>query len=177
MYRHFSQILIEHLEKLSESLTDEIEDIARLLAQALVGEGDIYFFAEGEMKGVFLQAVYGKEPLRPVERVKELTKGQVTQLTSADRVLLIGRSAEDEPILSIARYLYDEHIPFAAIASTAKKETPLDDLADIYIDMSLADGLIPKGFAPISGHPDLLVALFLFHQIHFQLEDLFADFN
>lgn len=177
MYRHFAQLLIEHLKKLTAALTDEIEDIARLCAQALVGEGDIYFYAEGEMKGVYLQALHGKEPFQPVERIKELKSEELSRLTSADRVLLIGRSAEDEQILSIARYLYDEHIPFAAIASATKKDTPLDDLADIFIDMSLADGLIPKGFAPISGHPDLLVALFLFHQIQFQLEDMFSDMN
>lgn len=175
MYHHFSQLLIKHLEKITESLTYEIEDTARLLAQALVGEGDIYFFTEGEMKGIFLQAVHGAEPLRPTDRIKELTPGQYEELTSADRVLIFSRSADDERVLELARYLYKEHIPFAAIASATGKETPLHDLADIFIDMSLTNGLIPRGFAPISGHPDLLVALFIYHQIQFQLEDLFSD--
>lgn len=175
MYRHFATLIIEHLEKLSKAMTDEIEDMARLLAQALVGEGHIYFFAEGELRGVFLQARDGKEPFQPAERIQELSLEELDTLTSADRVLIISQDADDENTLRVARYLYDAHIPFGAVASAKGKEVQLEHLADVYIDLGLYAGLIPRGFAQLEGYPHLLAALFIYHQIHFQLQDLFAD--
>ena len=51
MYRHFATLIIEHVEKLSKAMTNEIEDMARLLAPALVGEGHIYFLLKANYGG------------------------------------------------------------------------------------------------------------------------------
>ncbi len=78
-----------------------IEDSARLLAQALVGDGFIYLHGTNEMDGVVAEALFGAEPMRQAKRLFENDKE--AEVTSADRVLLISRFSTDEEAVSIAK--------------------------------------------------------------------------
>ena len=64
-----------------------IEDSARLLAQALVGDGFIYLHGTNEMEGVVAEALFGAEPMKQAKRLFE--NGKEAEVTSADRVLLL----------------------------------------------------------------------------------------
>ena len=48
-----------------------IEDSARLLAQALVGDGFIYLHGTNEMEGVVAEALFGAEPMKQAKRLFE----------------------------------------------------------------------------------------------------------
>ncbi|MEI2357346.1 DUF2529 family protein [Mesobacillus zeae] len=50
-------------KRLTEKEEQSIEDGARLLAQAALGEGTIYIYGTGEMAAIGLEAVHGAEPL------------------------------------------------------------------------------------------------------------------
>lgn len=78
-----------------------IEDSARLLAQALVGEGFIYLHGTNEMEGVVAEALFGAEPMKQAKRLFE--NGKEVEVTSADRVLLISRFSTDEEVVAIAK--------------------------------------------------------------------------
>ena len=78
-----------------------IEDSARLLAQALVGEGFIYLHGTNEMEGVVAEALFGTEPMKQAKRLFE--NGKEVEVTSADRVLLISRFSTDEEVVAIAK--------------------------------------------------------------------------
>lgn len=78
-----------------------IEDSARLLAQALVGDGFIYLHGTNEMEGVVAEALFGAEPMKQAKRLFE--NGKEAEVTSADRVLLISRFSTDEAVVEIAK--------------------------------------------------------------------------
>lgn len=93
-----------------------IEDSARLLAQALVGEGFIYLHGANEMEGVVAEALFGAEPMKQAKRLFE--NGKEVEVTSADRVLLISRFSTDEEIVAIAKTssrwtLYCRHLCYS----------------------------------------------------------------
>ena len=57
-----------------------IEDSARLLAQALVGDGFIYLHGTNEMEGVVAEALFGAEPMKQAKRLFE--NGKEAEVTS-----------------------------------------------------------------------------------------------
>lgn len=72
------------LQRITQTEEEAIEETARLLAQAGIGEGDVYFACFGEMQVVELNAC------QAVERFTKLvpwTKDSV--ITEADRVCIL----------------------------------------------------------------------------------------
>lgn len=78
MSKIFTTQLIGRLQKISEQELD-IEDAARLLAQALVGEGSIYIFGENDLRSVFWRLNMDKS------LCKECKNGPVIHLNSYRR--------------------------------------------------------------------------------------------
>ena len=63
MLKMFSTQLTGLFKSIMEKEEFNIEDAARLLTQAAVGEGTIYIYGFGEMEGVTNEALQGIEPL------------------------------------------------------------------------------------------------------------------
>lgn len=103
MLKIFSTQLSGYFSRVSQKEEMNIEDSARLLAQALVGEGFIYLHGANEMEGVVAEALFGAEPMKQAKRLFE--NGKEVEVTSADRVLLISRFSTDEEIVAIAKKL------------------------------------------------------------------------
>lgn len=59
MIKIFTTQLIGRLKMMEEKEIYNLEDAARLLAQALVGEGNIYIYAEQGLDGVLAEALHG----------------------------------------------------------------------------------------------------------------------
>lgn len=68
-----------------------LEEIARLLAQAAVGEGTIFIAAFGEMKAVTAAAIYGAEPLTAAREWKP-----DSLVTGTDRVFILAKKDEGD---------------------------------------------------------------------------------
>ena len=100
MLKFFNSIKWLFLQSFSKEEMN-IEDSARLLAQALVGDGFIYLHGTNEMEGVVAEALFGAEPMKQAKRLFE--NGKEAEVTSADRVLLISRFSTDEAIVEIAK--------------------------------------------------------------------------
>ena len=100
MLKFFNSIKWLFLQSFSKEEMN-IEDSARLLAQALVGDGFIYLHGTNEMEGVVAEALFGAEPMKQAKRLFE--NGKEAEVTSADRVLLISRFSTDEAVVEIAK--------------------------------------------------------------------------
>lgn len=173
MDKIFTTQLIGRLQKIQE-LELEIEDGARLLAQAFVSDGNIYIYAEDELAAVYLEAKYGEEPMKRVER---LTEEQIGNLSSVDRVLLVTRDAHCEKAVAIGEKLRAQQIPFVAMGSVKDKENNvLEDLAHAFIDLQLDKGLVPAMTGTRKGFPHGIVALFAYHQLKLTLDEIMEDF-
>lgn len=156
------------LQRITQNEEEAIEETARLLAQAGIGEGNVYFACFGEMQVVELnacQAVEGFTKLVP------WTKDTV--ITEADRVCIFTRSAHDEDALSLAQQLNNQFIPFAAVASeVANSENPLADLAYTYISTRIRGGLLPNDLGNRIVVPHAIAALFVYEAIKIAYDEM-----
>ena len=88
------------LQRIAGNGEESIEETARLLAQATIGEGRVIIAGFGEMEAVTATALHGAEPLNGAVRYEI-----GMDITTADRIWLLTRSAMDEPALELARQL------------------------------------------------------------------------
>ena len=164
--------LIGKIQQIFERENESIEYGARLLAQALVGEGDIYFYGEEELSAVYQQAVYG---LDKMPGVKRLEGKRVPHLTSADRVAIFARTPDDPSVLAIAKQLYERQIPFLAVCGRNGEGTELEDFAHVYISLHLEKGLVPMEGGNRTGYPHLLLALYVYHMLLLVLNEMMDE--
>ncbi|KIL52681.1 DUF2529 domain-containing protein [Jeotgalibacillus campisalis] len=148
-----------------------MEDAARLLAQAAVGEGTIYIKGFEEMKGVTEEALNGEEPMACALELQN-----VDDLDGADRVLIVTRRSTDEDAIALARKLLDKQIPFTVISGTVKEaEEDLTTLADVHLNTQLVKGMLPDESGNRFGFPSLVAALYLYHGLKFSLDEMIAE--
>jgi electron transfer flavoprotein alpha/beta subunit len=152
-----------------------IEDGARLLAQAAVGEGNIYICGFGEMEVVAIEALKGKEPLA---NARILAADQLDELTSADRVLLVSRFSTDEDALQLGQQLVEKQIPFVAVSGAVSSDSAKDltTLADVHIDTKVIKSMLPDESGERVGFPATIAALYIYFCLKFTLEEMLNEY-
>ena len=161
------------LQRIQTSEEEAVEDTARLLAQAGIGQGNVYFACFGEMKGIEINALNGAAPF-----MKAVPWSLEADITEADRVIIFTRSCKDEEALSLAQRLYDEFIPFAAIASEpAGDDNELSELAYTYISMKIRGGILPhpSKLGERIVFPHMMAALFIYEAIKMEYDEMVSD--
>lgn len=142
---------------------EAIEDIARVLAQAAVGEGTIFIAAFGEMKAVTATALHGAEPLPSAQEWHP-----ESIITSADRVFILAKNSEGD---ELAGRLADAYIPFAMLSA----ETKENDLADAFISLKIDKGLLPDDEGGRTVVPHALAALYVYHAVKMAVDEMLAE--
>ncbi|TDL32959.1 DUF2529 family protein [Jeotgalibacillus sp. S-D1] len=149
-----------------------IEDAARLLAQAAVGDGKIYIKGFDEMHGIVSEALFGEETMKDAH---ELTDSQMAD--SADRVLLITRRSTDEAAIALAKQLNEKDVPFAVICGTVKDaEEDVVSMAEVSLNTQVVKGLLPDESGARFGFPSLMAALYLYHGVKFTLDEMVEEY-
>ncbi|ARK32789.1 DUF2529 family protein [Halalkalibacter krulwichiae] len=174
MQKIFNTQLTGLLQNIDE---DRLEDAARLLSQALIGEGHVYIHGKDEMAAVTSEALYGKEKIDKISPL--LTEGKVTELDFADRALLISRSTNDEEMMDLARHLSSQGILIVGITaytedSTARKWT---DSVDVHIDFNLTNSLVPTDTGERVGYPASLLALHTYFYLHLLIVEFLSEYE
>ncbi|UED80798.1 DUF2529 domain-containing protein [Lysinibacillus sp. CD3-6] len=156
------------LQRITQSEEESIEETARLLAQAAIGEGNVYFACFEEMQVVELNALQG------VERFAKLLPWTAhTEVSEADRICIFTRSAHDQQALALAQKLNEQFIPFAAVASeVANAENPLADLAYTYISTRMRGGLLPNDLGERIVVPHAIAALFIYEAVKIAYDEM-----
>nr|WP_106783494.1 DUF2529 family protein [Lysinibacillus timonensis] len=161
------------LQRITQSEEESIEETARLLAQASVGQGNVYFACFDELQAVELNALHGSETF-----YKLVPWTPETEITEVDRVCIFTTSCKNETALHLAKQLSTAFIPFSVIASEAPGEdNELSELAYTYISMKIRGGLIPHptklGERIIIPH--LFAALFIYEAIKLSYDEMIDD--
>lgn len=162
--------LLQRIEKTEEEM---IGDTARILAQAGIGEGVVYFACFGELEGILLNALYSADPFK-----KAAGWTPDVQFSSADRVIIFTRSAANEDALALARKLNDTFIPFAAVASeVASDDNELSELAYTYISLKLRGGILPhpEKLGERIVFPHLIAALYVYEALKMEYDEMVDD--
>ncbi|MEI4768923.1 DUF2529 family protein [Psychrobacillus sp. FJAT-51614] len=156
------------LQRIVNSEEENIEETARLLAQAAAREGFIYFAAFGEMESITINAQNAAEKFPSIKVWSPDTK-----LTSADRVWIITRSSENEEALALAEKLSADFIPFSALAAENQNdENKLANLAYTYISLKLTKGLLPAEDGSRIVLPYALSAMFVYEAVKMKLDEM-----
>ena len=161
------------LQRIQTSEEEAIEETARLLAQAGIGQGHVYFACFDELKAIELNAC---ESSSPFAKLAPWTPD--TEITEADRVIIFTRSCQDKQALTLAKKLYDAFIPFAAVASeVASEENELSELAYTYISLKIRGGILPHPtkLGERIVFPHLIAALFIYEAIKMEYDEMIAD--
>lgn len=161
------------LQRIQTSEEEAVEDTARLLAQAGIGQGNVYFACFGELKGIEINALEGAAPF-----VKAVRWSNEAEVSEADRVIIFTRSCKDTEALALAQKLYDAFIPFAAVASEpAGDENKLSELAYTYISLKIRGGILPHSskLGERIVFPHAMASLFIYEAIKLAYDEMVAD--
>ena len=161
------------LQRIQQSEDESIEETARLLAQAAIGQGIVYFACYGEMEGIAINAAFGADPF-----VKFARYTDDVVLTDADRVIIFTRSCEDQQALQLAKKLYEDFIPFAAVASEVASDTnELSELAYTYISLKIRGGILPHPtkLGERIVMPHLIGGLFVYEAIKMEFDEMIGE--
>ena len=162
--------LLQRIEKTEEEM---IGDAARILAQAGIGEGTVYFAAFGELEGITINALQGVSPFKQGARWTD-----EVELTSADRVIIFTRSAKDAEAIALAERLNNEFVPFAAVAAESESDdNELSQLAYAYISLKIRNGLLPhpEKLGDRIVFPHLIAALYVYEAMKMEYDEMVED--
>ncbi len=171
----FTTQLTGHFNRILEQEEMNIEDSARLLAQALVGDGKIYIYGHKELHGVVLEALNGSEALT---RTKSLLddKGVIRDITPEDRVLLFSYRSTDEEAISCAKQLSEKGIQTVGVSALIKNaESSLNQYTDLHIDSKLRQPLIPGDDGERYGYPAMMTALYVYYALSFTMKEILNE--
>jgi fructoselysine-6-P-deglycase FrlB-like protein len=171
MLKIFSTQLLGCFKKLAENEEITLEDSARVLAQAIVGDGHIYVYGANEMHAITLEATLGQEPLPKAKKLQT-----IEEISSMDRVLLVSRYSTDEEILSLAKKLQSKGIQTVGISTRKEGEASLENFVDVHIDTQLVRGLIPTDDGSRIGFPTSMIALFAYYGLSFTIQEIIEEY-
>jgi len=136
------------LQRIAGNGEESIEETARLLAQATIGEGRVIIAGFGEMEAV----------------------------TAADRIWLLTRSAMDKPALELAQQFAGRFIPFSALAAEKPGcSNELEELSYTYISTALTRGLLPGDDGERIVQPHALSALFVYEAVKIAYDEMILE--
>ncbi len=161
------------LQRIEKSAEESIGDTARLLAQAGIGEGIVYFAAFGELAGVAINALDGADPFK-----KASLWAPHIILNSTDRIILFTRSCNDIEALTLARKLSANFVPFSAVASeVAGADNELSELATTYMSLRIRGGILPHAekLGERIVFPHLMAALYVYEALKMEYDEMIEE--
>ena len=157
-------------QRIAENNEEAIEETARLLAQATIGEGKVIFAGFDELDIVSTVSLNGIEHFAgaiPYQEGLEIGK--------EDRVWIMTRSSDDSQALELARKLSNKFIPFAATAPGSHEDNALFELATTYISTGLTKGLLPGEDGNRIVYPHAIANLFIYEAVKIAYDEMLGD--
>ncbi|WP_040606764.1 DUF2529 family protein [Salsuginibacillus kocurii] len=153
---------------------EALEDSARLLAQATVGEGTIYITGSGPTKELAKLALTIKESPKDVTW---LEPGEALPIFHpADRVLLFSGDEDEDEMTHYAQSIYKTEVPFISIGSF-QPEVPAQEgvLEPVHLPTYVKGGLVPDEEGTRHGHPGELAALYAYQLLLLVLQEMIEE--
>lgn len=172
MLKIFATQLQGIFKKIEEKEEENLEDGARLLAQAIIGDGNVYIHGFDELKAVELTALLGPE--RFSKALPLYKDGVQSDVTSLDRVLLITRTSSDPSAIELATSLREKGISVVAISNVGDEDR-LTSVVDVHINSHVTKGLIPDETGSRYGVPTNIGALYAYYGLFFTVKEFLEE--
>ncbi|MFA9559889.1 DUF2529 family protein [Evansella sp. AB-rgal1] len=139
---------------------EELEDAARIIAQSIVSDGQLWIYGEKEMKGIVHQAIEGADKLPTVQEAH-----RETQFSHMDTLLVffpekLSKAGED--VLAKA-----EENSAQIISVSSDSEGRSGSFGAICFSTGVKDGLVPTEDGNRIGFPHLLLGLRIYYLLYF----------
>ncbi|HWL13331.1 MAG TPA: DUF2529 family protein [Ureibacillus sp.] len=160
-------------QRIIQTEEEAIEETSRLLAQASIGQGNVYFACFDELQSIEANALHGSEPFFNLK-----SWSPEIPLTEADRLCIFTAKSNNPEALSLAKKLYDNFIPFSVVSSEPISDTnELSELAYTYISMKIRGGILPHptNLGERVLIPYLMAALFIYEAIKLNYDEMISD--
>ncbi|MDN4524762.1 DUF2529 family protein [Fictibacillus fluitans] len=176
MQKIFSTQLNGIFTKIQEENEFAIEDTARLLAQAVISGGTVYFVASGEMKAIAAEGLEGPEAF---PAASELSDSDIPALTSTDIVIAAtGFRNENNELLDLIRKVKDQtDTPVILLSSRKEEEASQEETWDACIRLNLRGGLVPFENGERYGIPSAMAGLFTYHVICLTAKEILEEYE
>ncbi len=158
-------------QQIEEKETLAIEEAARGLAQAIIGDGNIYVKGFEEMQAVEAEMLDGKETLPKSQRYQP-----GTELTSIDRVVLAARFADHKEATAIMHDVQAQGAQVISLSSAKNKEGELYKQADFPVDTKVTDSLLPFDMERIC-FPSAMTALYSYYAIYITVKEILSEYE
>ncbi|MBB6453923.1 hypothetical protein HNQ94_002374 [Salirhabdus euzebyi] len=164
--------LIGEFNKIKENEWQHIEDVSRTLSNTIIGDGNIYWYGNKEMKGLLAEIVEGAEPF-PDSKAYDPNE---TDLSELDRLVIATRFSDDTEILPYIKKAQATGAEVIVLCAVKSTEDEIIQQANFYVDTKLTESLIPMDNGRI-GFPSLLTMLFVYYGIYLTTQDILSDFE
>ncbi|MEC2075991.1 DUF2529 family protein [Metabacillus fastidiosus] len=177
MMKIFTTQLMSYLKRITEQEESAIEDGSRLLAQASIGDGTIYFYGYKELEGVTMEATKSSEFIPNAKPLFD-ENGKMAEVEREDRVILFTHRSSDEEAIQIAKKLAEKDLQIVGVSAKVKDlEQDLETITDVHIDSKLLRPLIPDDDGSRYGFPALITSLFVYYAINFTLKEIMSEYE
>lgn len=165
MIKMFETQLSGLLQKVGEQET-VIEDSARITAQSILSDGQVYIAASADVGGVVAQAVHGADPIPGCDRLTEKTV-----LSSLDTVWIFTSSFTE------VTEEYEQAVNAGASIVMVLPEADQEKDNIFFIDTHVKRPLLPTESGKRIGEPHLLVSLHIYYMLYFHVLEMLEEHN
>lgn len=142
---------------------EEIEMASRLLAQAIIGEGNIYVRGLGDFE---LLEAWAAESETALPRMK--TFEGIAPITTADRVLVVSKFV-DEPLTTFLQELEEVGIEYVLVCNSRNPVAEVEfDFESVhhFIDLSSPREVIPTPDLERIVNPYVMAFMYIYYQMY-----------
>jgi hypothetical protein len=172
----FTTQLVGYFNTIQEKEEIHIEDSSRAIAQALVGDGQVYFHGFNEMMAVSYEAVLGQETLPKAKFLYE--EGKKVKLSSIDR-LVIAASPTDHTVATLLAKEAKEQGVVVIGLSVEEDNSGNRSFAtecDFHINIHLKKPLVPTDSGERIGTPSVMAALYSYYALYLTTKEILDDY-
>lgn len=171
MLKIFATQISGILNRIQDEEDLHIEEGARLLAQACIGEGHIYIAGFHEVEGLSTQLLTGETAMPHTY----IWKG-IEQLTPADRVLILTPLSNDSEAVILAQQLKEQSVMTIGISAIVQSEQSLEKIVDVHLDTKVTRALVPTEDGTRVGKPAIIATSFLLHGLQFIIQEILEEY-
>ncbi|MFC7391882.1 DUF2529 family protein [Scopulibacillus cellulosilyticus] len=174
MLKIFTTQLVGVFNDVQKQNETEIEDSARLLAQAVISDGKIAVHGLGSWQSVAIEAVEGDNRLPKAQYLYD-ESGKIKDLDATDAVIIAANDINQQEAIFLAEELKSKGCTVIAIFE--KDYENYSDSVDIAVITTENRPLVPLNDDKKIGRPSIMAALYGYFAIYLTTIDMLDEQN
>ncbi|SDI47449.1 DUF2529 family protein [Natribacillus halophilus] len=160
---------LQHVFTTIRNEEETIADGARLLAQALVGNGNIYVCAGKPFASLAETIVHNQDTPGRIHFIPWYKKEQAT---AADRLLVLTDGSETEEDTSQLQQLLEAYIPLVFLGPAHPRLTFVEGMEDPIVITTPSSPIVPDYDGDRRGYPTEIAIIYAYQAIIFEILDM-----